>query len=117
MALRRGSSVTTNTTNATEELSSLKIVEQEGYVGIEIHGPRLDMDTDFKVWVGITSALFDYAPDDDGIITCHFPSLPIDAAIHVSAFQKPSAKVLMTADAHSADGYQIPLPGGKRPSQ
>ena len=72
VALRRGSSVTTNTTNATEELSSLKIVEQEGYEGIEIHGPRLDMDTDFKVWVGITSALFDYAPDDDGIITLPF---------------------------------------------
>ncbi|EEZ9267535.1 RepB family plasmid replication initiator protein, partial [Escherichia coli] len=33
VALRRGSSVTTNTTNATEELSSLKIVEQEGYEG------------------------------------------------------------------------------------
>ncbi|EJK6171531.1 TPA: RepB family plasmid replication initiator protein, partial [Escherichia coli] len=26
----------------------------------------------FKVWVGITSALFDYAPDDDGIITLPF---------------------------------------------
>ena len=86
VALRRGSSVTTNTTNATEELSSLKIVEQEGYEGIEIHGPRLDMDTDFKVWVGITSALFDYAPDDDGIITLPFSEQT------VVKFRFPAAK-------------------------
>ena len=67
--------------------------EQEGYEGIEIHRPRLDMDTDFKVSGGITSALFDYAPDDDGIITCHSPSYRgIDAAIHVSAFQRRSVK-------------------------
>ncbi|HAK1687439.1 TPA: RepB family plasmid replication initiator protein [Escherichia coli] len=72
VALRRKNAGLTNSTDATEELSSLKIVEQEGYQGIEIHGPRLDMDTDFKVWIGITSALFDYKPDNDGVITLTF---------------------------------------------
>lgn len=43
-------------TNATSELSRLSIVKSEGYENIEIIGARLDMDTDFKVWVGIIHA-------------------------------------------------------------
>lgn len=43
--------------DATESLSRLSIVEGEGYNQIQIYGPRLDMDTDFKVWVGIVYAL------------------------------------------------------------
>lgn len=43
--------------DATDSLSRLSIVEGEGYNQIQIYGPRLDMDTDFKVWVGIVYAL------------------------------------------------------------
>lgn len=35
--------------DATESLSRLSIVEGESYNQIQIYGPRLDMDTDFKV--------------------------------------------------------------------
>ena len=36
--------------DATEPLSRLSIVEGEGYSQIQIYGPRLDMDSDFKSW-------------------------------------------------------------------
>ncbi|WP_225614585.1 RepB family plasmid replication initiator protein [Pantoea sp. PNT02] len=47
----------THKIDATESLSRLSIAEGEGYDQIQIYGPRLDMDTDFKVWVGIVYAL------------------------------------------------------------
>ena len=43
--------------DATEPLSRLSIVEGEGYSQIQIYGPRLDMDSDFKSWCGIVYAL------------------------------------------------------------
>lgn len=33
--------------------SQLEIAQAEGYDNIKITGPRLDMDTDFKVWIGV----------------------------------------------------------------
>ena len=42
-----------NVTDATEELVQLSIAKSEGYTDVKITGSRLDMDTDFKVWLGI----------------------------------------------------------------
>ena len=58
--------------DATESLSRLSIVEGEGYNQIQIYGPRLDMDTDFKVWVGIIYALSNKKLDDDDQLELNF---------------------------------------------
>ncbi|MDE9454631.1 RepB family plasmid replication initiator protein [Xenorhabdus bovienii] len=39
--------------DATEELKQLTLARSEGYNNIKITGERLDMDNDFKTWVGI----------------------------------------------------------------
>ncbi|MCU6236721.1 RepB family plasmid replication initiator protein [Morganella morganii] len=39
--------------DATEELKQLSLAKSEGYNNIKITGERLDMDNDFKTWVGI----------------------------------------------------------------
>ena len=58
--------------DATESLSRLSIVEGEGYNQIQIYGPRLDMDTDFKVWVGIIYALSNKKLDNDDLLELNF---------------------------------------------
>ncbi|WIL44535.1 replication initiation protein (plasmid) [Pantoea agglomerans] len=58
--------------DATESLSRLSIVEGEGYNQIQIYGPRLDMDTDFKVWVGIIYALSNKKLDNDDQLELNF---------------------------------------------
>ncbi|EPV5034493.1 hypothetical protein ACV6RL_004069, partial [Cronobacter sakazakii] len=42
--------------DVTEELKQLSLVKSEGYENIKITGARLDMDNDFKTWVGIIHA-------------------------------------------------------------
>jgi hypothetical protein len=42
--------------DVTNELSQLSLVKAEGYENIKITGARLDMDSDFKTWVGIIHA-------------------------------------------------------------
>ncbi|EGK0962744.1 replication initiation protein [Salmonella enterica] len=59
--------------DATESLSRLSIIEGEGYNQIQIYGPRLDMDTDFKVWVGIVYALSNKKLSHDGQLELKFP--------------------------------------------
>lgn len=59
--------------DATESLSRLSIVEGEGYNQIQIYGPRLDMDTDFKVWVGIVYALSNKRLSHNGQLELNFP--------------------------------------------
>lgn len=44
---------TFSTTDATDELTRLSLAQAEGFDKVEIVGPRLDMDNDFKTWVGI----------------------------------------------------------------
>nr|WP_228029623.1 RepB family plasmid replication initiator protein [Pectobacterium carotovorum]AKG47534.1 RepFIB replication protein A [Pectobacterium carotovorum] len=39
--------------DATDELKQLTIAKSEGYNNIKITGERLDMDNDFKTWIGI----------------------------------------------------------------
>lgn len=60
--------------NASGDLMHLKIVKSEGFHNINITGPRLDMDTDFKVWVGIIATLTDPEAevDSSGKITIPF---------------------------------------------
>lgn len=52
----RGRAVSMATTDVTEEFRQLSLVRSEGYENIRITGARLDMDNDFKVWVGIIHA-------------------------------------------------------------
>ena len=42
--------------DATKAFSQLEIAKAEGYDDIKITGPRLDMDTDFKTWIGVIYA-------------------------------------------------------------
>ncbi|MGF9060893.1 RepB family plasmid replication initiator protein, partial [Klebsiella pneumoniae] len=46
--------------DASSELQSLELARAEGYTDIRITGPRLSMETDFKVWVGIILAFSKY---------------------------------------------------------
>ncbi|HBC0018034.1 TPA: protein RepA [Enterobacter hormaechei subsp. xiangfangensis] len=46
--------------DASEIMSRLEIARAEGYDDIKIIGPRLDMDTDFKVWIGVIRAFSEY---------------------------------------------------------
>ncbi|MDQ0431170.1 hypothetical protein ABIC12_002851 [Pantoea agglomerans] len=52
-SLKNSKKNTFSTTDATEELTRLSLAKAEGYNKVEIIGPRLDMDNDFKTWVGI----------------------------------------------------------------
>ena len=47
-------------TDATEELVQLSIAKSEGYNDVKITGSRLDMDTDFKVWLGIVRSMAEH---------------------------------------------------------
>jgi hypothetical protein len=51
-SLKNSKKNTFSTTDATEELTRLSLAKAEGYNKVEIIGPRLDMDNDFKTWVG-----------------------------------------------------------------
>ncbi|MDF7662937.1 replication initiation protein [Erwiniaceae bacterium L1_54_6] len=50
-------SVGNRSMDASEEFRNLEIVNKEGYNKVTINGPKLDMDTDFRTWVAIISAL------------------------------------------------------------
>lgn len=54
-----------NVTDATEELIQLSIAKSEGYNDVRITGSRLDMDTDFKVWLGIIRSMSEYGVKKD----------------------------------------------------
>lgn len=49
------------------ELSQLSLVKAEGYENIKITGVRLDMDNDFKTWVGIIHAFARHKAIGDSI--------------------------------------------------
>lgn len=50
---RKGSKVESVSIDASKELAELEIAQAEGYTDIRISGPRLSMETDFKVWIAI----------------------------------------------------------------
>lgn len=53
--------------DATADFSQLEIARAEGYDSIKISGPRLDMEIDFKVWVGVIYAFSKYGIDTNTI--------------------------------------------------
>lgn len=56
----RGRSGQMASMDVTSELKQLSLVKAEGYENIRITGARLDMDNDFKTWVGIIHAFSRY---------------------------------------------------------
>lgn len=52
-------------TDASQELVQLSVARSEGYNNVQITGLRLDMDTDFKVWLGIIRSISDYGVSGD----------------------------------------------------
>jgi len=64
-SLKNSKKNTSSTTDATEELTRLSLAKAEGYEKVEIVGPRLDMDNDFKTWVGI---IHSFAKHKDKVI-------------------------------------------------
>ena len=56
-SLKNSKKNTLSRTDATEELTRLSLARAEGFDKVEITGPRLDMDNDFKTWVGIIHSL------------------------------------------------------------
>lgn len=52
-SLKNSKKNTFSRTDATDELTRLSLARAEGFDKVEITGPRLDMDNDFKTWVGI----------------------------------------------------------------
>ncbi|MDY9199039.1 RepB family plasmid replication initiator protein [Escherichia coli] len=52
-SLKNSKKNTLSHTDATEELTRLSLARAEGFDKVEITGPRLDMDNDFKTWVGV----------------------------------------------------------------
>ncbi|WP_058914468.1 RepB family plasmid replication initiator protein [Entomohabitans teleogrylli] len=75
--------------DVTEELKQLSLVRSEGYENIKITGARLDMDNDFKTWVGIIHAFAKYKvlgdsvtlPFVDFVKLCGIPSARSSAAL------------------------------------
>lgn len=57
--------------DASRELTRLQLAKSEGYTNIRIIGPRLDMDTDFKTWIGIVRAFHKYK-NTSGLIRLKF---------------------------------------------
>jgi len=53
--------------DVTCELKQLSLVKAEGYENIQITGARLDMDSDFKTWVGIIHTFARYKTIGDSI--------------------------------------------------
>ncbi len=48
-----------STVDASEDLCHLEVVKREGYQDISIRSERLDMATDFRVWLGIIRSIYD----------------------------------------------------------
>lgn len=75
--------------DVTDELKQLSIVKAEGYENIKITGARLDMDNDFKAWVGIIHAFAKYKVLGDSVTLpfvdfaklCGIPSLRSSAKL------------------------------------
>lgn len=75
--------------DAKELCSQFEFARREGFTEISISGERLDMDTDFKVWVGIIKAFSQYGISSNRIKLkfsdfakdCGFPSKKLDSKL------------------------------------
>lgn len=110
-----------NIVDASELFSQLEIARAEGYDNINISGPRLDMDCDFKVWIGIIYAFSRYGLSSNKIELkftefakgCGFTSKRIDArlrnAIHESLGKLRNKSVSFKRGADARGSYQTGL--------
>jgi hypothetical protein len=67
-SLKNSKKNTLSRTDATEELTRLSLARAEGFDKVEITGPRLDMDNDFKTWVGIIHSFARHNVTGDKVI-------------------------------------------------
>lgn len=63
----RKKGMTSDNIDASNDLSQLEIARAEGYDNITIKGERLDMEIDFKVWVGVIHAFSKYGLNSNTI--------------------------------------------------
>ncbi|AKC32629.1 RepB family plasmid replication initiator protein [Candidatus Pantoea carbekii] len=64
---RKGSKVKNLSIDASKELAGLELAQAEGYTNILISGPRLSMETDFKVWAAIIISFSQYGEKTNSI--------------------------------------------------
>ncbi len=75
--------------DASHVLSSLEFSRAEGYTSIIITGPRLNLVTDFKVWMGIVHAFSKYGLSSNAVMLsfrefatyCQIPSKRLDSRL------------------------------------
>lgn len=108
------------TLEASELLSTLSLPRKEGYTNIQIIGPRLDMDTDFKSWIGIIRSFSKYGHQGNEISLpfkefasfCGFSSKrmdrPLRKKIHLS-MMKIRAKTLSFTKENDMASYATGL--------
>jgi len=53
--------------DATDELVQLSVAKAEGYSNVTITGSRLDMDSDFKTWVGLVRGIQSHGDKDGNV--------------------------------------------------
>lgn len=78
--------------DASEILSSLELSKSEGYTKIMITGPRLNLSTDLKVWMGIIHAFSKYGLASNAITLsfhefanlCQIPSKRLDSRLRAN---------------------------------
>ncbi|EGF5296079.1 RepB family plasmid replication initiator protein [Escherichia coli] len=107
--------------DATNAFSQLEIAKAEGYDDIKITGPRLDMDTDFKTWIGVIYAFSKYGLSSNTIQlsfqefakACGFPSKRLDAklrlTIHESLGRLRNKGIAFKRGKDAKGGYQTGL--------
>lgn len=80
------------TIDASDALSSLSLSKSEGYTKIVISGPRLNLTTDLKVWMGVIQAFSQYGLTSNTIQLsfrefaelCQIPSKRLDSRLRDS---------------------------------
>jgi hypothetical protein len=63
--------------DVSRDLQHMQIASSEGYKEISLSSPRLDMGTDFRVWLGIVRSLHDHGHYSGRIKLPLAPSLKI----------------------------------------
>lgn len=106
--------------DASGELTRLQFAKSEGYTNIRIVGPRLDMDTDFKTWIGIVRAFHKYKNTSELIklkfsefaVLCGYPSKRLDKALRTrlaESLLKVTATTLSFSDSEMKRQYNTHL--------
>lgn len=101
--------------DVTDELKQLSIVKAEGYENIKITGARLDMDNDFKTWVGIIHAFAKYKVLGDSVTLpfvefaklCGIPSVRSSARLRKRLDDSLTRIATNTISFSSKDDYYV----------